>query len=210
MSSDADPLAGGRVQELLGQPESKTLEFKTDLGDPEQAAQLFAAMANSGGGQVVVGVNDDQGPVGLANLQRTLEIAEQAAKTVEPSVPMTVEEEAVDGHEIVVVELQPKEDQGIFVPPDGAIRRRDGQGRSVVLSGSELVREAVAAGGDRSGLERLLGEMNRSLEKLQEKADEASKDAKEARSLRAQLPGWFFGGLIGAAIGVAATAVLGQ
>ncbi len=52
---------GEQVQELLERSESKALEFKTDLHDQGQAAALIAAMANSGGGQIVLGANERAG-----------------------------------------------------------------------------------------------------------------------------------------------------
>ncbi len=58
--------------------------------------------------------------------------------------------------------------------------------------------------------------MNRKLEAMQERnektteeARQAFKEAKDARSWKAQMQGWLIGGAIGALLGAAATALLG-
>jgi hypothetical protein len=218
MSTGAEKLpTGQQVQELLARPESKVLEFKTDLHDQEQAAALIAAMANSGGGQIVLGTNENADAVGLEDPERTRTLLEKGAAEIAPAVSVTVREERVGGQPLLVAELEPNPDQGPFAPPSGAIQRRDQHGRNVALSGRELVHEVRSTGGGQGALEELLGNMNRRLEAMEqrehrttEEARQAFKEARDARSWKAQLQGWLIGGVIGAILGVASAALLGS
>ncbi len=56
-----------RIEKLLTEGESQTVEFKTRLPDIKLLARLLVAFANSDGGTLVVGVDDSGSPVGLSN-----------------------------------------------------------------------------------------------------------------------------------------------
>jgi predicted HTH transcriptional regulator len=47
-------------EELIHQPEGKTLEFKRDLSSPRPVLKTLVAFANSAGGRLVFGVTDDR------------------------------------------------------------------------------------------------------------------------------------------------------
>ncbi len=53
------------VEQLLLQHEGKTLEFKRDLSSPRNVLKTLVAFANSAGGRLVIGVDDERGLVGL-------------------------------------------------------------------------------------------------------------------------------------------------
>ncbi|MFA5889928.1 MAG: ATP-binding protein [Actinomycetota bacterium] len=54
--------------ELLRRPEGKTLEFKRDLSSPDRALRTIVAFANTAGGVLLVGVEDQAGRVrGVTN-----------------------------------------------------------------------------------------------------------------------------------------------
>ena len=44
--------------EILRRPEGKTLEFKRDLSSPEGVLKTIVAFANTGGGTLLLGVED--------------------------------------------------------------------------------------------------------------------------------------------------------
>jgi ATP-dependent DNA helicase RecG len=46
------------LNELLGQPEGKTLEFKRNLSSPEKVLKTLIAFANTSGGIILLGVED--------------------------------------------------------------------------------------------------------------------------------------------------------
>lgn len=53
------------TDQLLRQPESKTLEFKRDLSSPRNVLKTLVAFANSAGGKLVIGVDDKRKAVGV-------------------------------------------------------------------------------------------------------------------------------------------------
>ncbi len=213
MSSDVNNLSDAQVEGLLQQPESKDLEFKAELTDPGQAAQLVAAMANSGGGRIVLGAAEGAEPVGLDDPEQTRRMVEKAVQAVEPRVPLAFDEIAVDGRPIVVASLQPGKDQGPFLPPDGAIVRRVDRGRNAPLVGPELVHalsQAEPKITDRElRLEAAIEELHRRVVKLDGRTHKGFKEAKMERRWQSQLKGWVISGFIGAVIGVAASMLAG-
>ena len=54
-----------RLLEEILQGESKTLEFKVELPKGDQLAKTIVAFANTSGGKLVIGVNDDRELLGL-------------------------------------------------------------------------------------------------------------------------------------------------
>ena len=52
---------------LLQQPEGKTLEFKRDLSSPRNVLKTLVAFANSAGGRLVIGVDDDRTLLGVTD-----------------------------------------------------------------------------------------------------------------------------------------------
>lgn len=66
--------------ELLTRPEGKTLEFKRDLSSPEGALRTIVAFANTAGGTLVIGV-EDQGRH-VRGLRDALELEERLANLI--------------------------------------------------------------------------------------------------------------------------------
>ncbi|MBT7401184.1 MAG: ATP-binding protein, partial [Bacteroidetes Order II. Incertae sedis bacterium] len=50
---------------LLTEPEGKTLEFKRDLSSPKPLLKTLVAFANTAGGRLVIGVGDDRAVFGI-------------------------------------------------------------------------------------------------------------------------------------------------
>jgi predicted HTH transcriptional regulator len=47
------------LEQLISQGEGQSLEFKAAVPSPEHLARLIAAFANSGGGTILLGVQED-------------------------------------------------------------------------------------------------------------------------------------------------------
>jgi ATP-dependent DNA helicase RecG len=56
-----------QLEVLLAQPEGKRLEYKRDLSSPGPVLRSLTAFANSAGGTMVIGVDDDRSVRGLAD-----------------------------------------------------------------------------------------------------------------------------------------------
>jgi ATP-dependent DNA helicase RecG len=55
------------IQDLLARPEGKRLEYKRDLSSPASVMRALAAFANSAGGVLVFGVEDDRTVLGVGD-----------------------------------------------------------------------------------------------------------------------------------------------
>ena len=58
-------------ENLISNYENKDIEFKLELPESEKAAQLAAALYNSRGGKIILGIDENKKPVGLKDPQKT-------------------------------------------------------------------------------------------------------------------------------------------
>src|SRR5215469_13463290 len=81
------------LEEILRRPESKTLEFKRDLSSPRPALCTLVAFANSAGGRLVLGVDDeDKRVVGIEHpLDLERHIANLIADSIQPTLLPEIE-----------------------------------------------------------------------------------------------------------------------
>jgi ATP-dependent DNA helicase RecG len=76
------------VNELLDAPEGPGLDFKRDLSSMAKIVRTLAAMGNTAGGHVVIGVDDDKTVPGLADPLRDEEaLARAIADSIVPLLP---------------------------------------------------------------------------------------------------------------------------
>lgn len=61
------------VSELIHATEGKTLEFKRDLSSLQPILKTLVAFANTAGGTLVIGIQDDGAVVGVADALREAE-----------------------------------------------------------------------------------------------------------------------------------------
>lgn len=95
-----------KILELLGQPEGKTLEFKRDLSSPKNLLKTLVAFANSAGGTLVIGVDDDRQPLGMANpLDKEERLCSLIADSISPRLAPTVEMVTIEEKTLLVVEV---------------------------------------------------------------------------------------------------------
>lgn len=79
------------IEELLGRHEGKTLEFKRDLSSPKSLLKTLVAFANTAGGVLVIGVDDNKKVIGVDNPLATEEkltslIADHIAPFLLPTI----------------------------------------------------------------------------------------------------------------------------
>lgn len=72
------------IEEILRQPEGKSLEYKRDLASPAPALRTLVAFANSAGGRLVVGVED--GTRAVVGVTQPLDLEERIANLVADSI----------------------------------------------------------------------------------------------------------------------------
>jgi ATP-dependent DNA helicase RecG len=101
---------------LIARDEELKIEFKLDSEKQTQLAEVMAAMANSRGGWLLVGVQDDGIIVGVKRPKIIIDRLNQAADTVVPSLLGRVRVESIetDGYRIVVAAHIPEGLQAIY------------------------------------------------------------------------------------------------
>lgn len=72
------------INDIIGQPESQTLEYKTVLPPSKNIAQLISAFANTDGGFIILGISDNLDIVGLSSDFHANTIVNKAVELLEP------------------------------------------------------------------------------------------------------------------------------
>lgn len=111
-----------RVDELLSRPEGKRLEFKRDLSSPKSLLRTLAAFANSAGGTLVIGVDDDRSVCGVAEpLEVEGRLANLIADSIVPRLVPEIDIVSWRATQLIVVEVHLSSSRPHRVGADGAI-----------------------------------------------------------------------------------------
>ena len=93
---------------LLQAPEGKTLEFKRDLSSPRNLLKTLVAFANSAGGKLVIGVDDDGQVLGVADpLDAEERLCNQIADGIAPRLVPNIEFMSVGQATLLIAEVYP-------------------------------------------------------------------------------------------------------
>jgi hypothetical protein len=115
------------LRALIARGEGQRLEFKAAEADAADLARALVAIANSGGGTLVLGVGDDGGVLGLwyaqpPHIARNVRampdlgawrqfVANLSRHNCEPAVPIAVEHVAVEGRDVLAVHVPDGQDK---------------------------------------------------------------------------------------------------
>ena len=92
------------LHDLIRQGEGERLEFKKKTTHPTRISRTLASLANTHGGRVLVGVDDDGRIVGVRDAEEEIYVLRQAAEHyVDPPLTLQFREEEEDGRVVVVV-----------------------------------------------------------------------------------------------------------
>ncbi|HRI85502.1 MAG TPA: ATP-binding protein [Ignavibacteria bacterium] len=95
------------LNELIEGGENESVEFKRKFSSPEKIAKEMIAFANSKGGRLLFGVDDDKSIVGVESEKGELELISTAAKFYcEPEIEFHTEIMLLRGKDIVVVTIE--------------------------------------------------------------------------------------------------------
>ncbi|MDQ3020425.1 MAG: ATP-binding protein [Bacteroidota bacterium] len=96
------------LNELIENGENDTVEFKRKFSSPEKIAKEMIAFANSKGGKILFGIDDDKSIKGVESEKGELELISTAAKFYcEPEVEFTTDIMLLRNKDIVVVNIEP-------------------------------------------------------------------------------------------------------
>lgn len=74
------------LTKYLTQRESSQLEFKSKIDSPFKIARTLSAFANTAGGTLLIGINDDRTVKGCSELEEMTKLAEAAEHLIIPSI----------------------------------------------------------------------------------------------------------------------------
>ncbi len=95
------------LNEIIENGENDTVEFKRKFSSPEKIAKGMIAFANSKGGKILFGVDDDKSIVGVESEKGELELISTAAKFYcEPEVEYSTEIMLIKNKDVVVVHIE--------------------------------------------------------------------------------------------------------
>jgi len=87
-----------QINQLITTPESKTLEFKRDLSSPKPLLKTLVAFANTAGGKLIIGIDDDRQIFGVEQpLDEEERLYNLIAESISPRLVPNVEFVTVEG-----------------------------------------------------------------------------------------------------------------
>ena len=108
-------------EDLLNQPEGKTLEFKRDLSSPKPLLKTLVAFANSAGGKLVIGIADDRKVVGVENpLDEEERLCNLIADAISPRLVPNIELTTVENKTLLIAEVYPSGLRPHYLKAEGA------------------------------------------------------------------------------------------
>ncbi len=115
-----------RLRQLISEGEGVSLEFKRRFTSPEKIAKEICAFANTQGGYLLFGVDDDGTIVGVESEKEQIELVQHAAEfCIKPPVPVQIEVVEIEWKDVVVVRVESScERPHAVVSTDGRDNRR--------------------------------------------------------------------------------------
>jgi predicted HTH transcriptional regulator len=115
------------VKMLIEEGEGFELEFKRKVSSPEKIAKTLSGFANTRGGILLFGVDDDGSIVGVESEKTEIELIRHASDVLcEPAVPIAVEFVPYHHRDVIVVSVDESDNKPHWVT-------HDGEGKSVFI-----------------------------------------------------------------------------
>ena len=117
------------IRELIKHGESETVEFKEKIGKPEEFAETVVAFANTRGGIILLGVDDQARIVGVtdSNLEQT--INNILRSHCEPPIKYRVEKRRLDEKDVFIIRVEEGKDKPYIVRNRGPYVRANATDR---------------------------------------------------------------------------------
>jgi len=98
---------GKELHVLLGEGEGFQLEFKRKVSSPTKIARALIAFANTKGGRILFGIDDDKTIVGVESEKLEVEMIEIAGRVhCEPPIEPAIEIVSFKGKDVIVVTIE--------------------------------------------------------------------------------------------------------
>ena len=100
------------LEGIIKQKEGERVEFKSSGSDPRRLAEIVASFANSDGGIILIGVNDDSGVQGTKIGRGTIEtITNTITDNTDPVIYPKITTPKIDGKKIISIEVAPSDEK---------------------------------------------------------------------------------------------------
>jgi len=93
------------IKELISKGEGLHLDFKFEISDAAKIARSLVAFANTGGGKLLIGVNDEGHIKGIQSAEEFHMIENAANNYCKPAVPFTSKEWNIKGKKVLEVNI---------------------------------------------------------------------------------------------------------
>lgn len=104
------------VKRLIEEGEGFELEFKRKVSSPEKIARTLSSFANTRGGIVLFGVDDDGSIVGVESEKSELDLIRESAEVLcEPAVPYSIRIIPFHLRDVIVVDVEESSDKPHYV-----------------------------------------------------------------------------------------------
>lgn len=163
-----------RLRAIIELGESDTVEFKRKFSGFEKIAKEMIALANTRGGVLLVGVDDDGTIVGVDSEKSEIDLLTSSAEFYSnPPIEYDIEVVEIDGVDVIAVRIpesrtkphqlvhSPSESNGTADPRDTCVYIR--QGEKSVMASREVVRVLAAQQPDAPPLVLEIGNIERTL-----------------------------------------------
>ena len=179
-----------QIIKILSRPEGPNLEFKKQASQPDIMARLIAALSNSEGGNVLLGIGAQGAVLGVPNLDDAMSKIHVALDLIKPRPQVETSVEMIDGKAVVLIDIS-KSDKAPHTVKNLIFQRR---GTAVVPVESDSIFSAVTKDAD------TLEKIQSRIAHLAQVIEDQNRQLISAQSLRAKLPDMLIGGAIGAVI----------
>ena len=179
-----------QIIKILSKAEGPNLEFKEQASQPDIMARLIAALSNSEGGNVLLGVGAQGAVLGVPNLDEAMKKIHAALDLIKPRPQVETSVEMIDGKAVVLIDIR-KSDKAPHTVRNLIFQR---SGKAVVPVESGSLYSAVTKGAD------TLEKIQSRIAHLTQVIEDQNRQLISSQRLRAKLPDMLIGGAIGAAI----------
>jgi hypothetical protein len=94
-----------QLRELIALGESTTVEFKRKFTSADKIAREIIAMANTSGGYLLIGVDDDGSIVGVESEKEVESQIDRAMASVVPELPVAIDVVEIEWKDVLVIRI---------------------------------------------------------------------------------------------------------
>ncbi|MBI4417437.1 MAG: putative DNA binding domain-containing protein [Ignavibacteriales bacterium] len=157
------------IDAFLEEGEGVRLEFKRKVSSPEKIARTMVAFANTKGGSILFGVDDDKSVVGVDSEKAEVEMIRTAGATYcDPAIEPVVDIVAYNGKDVIVATVEESPEKPHFLIREEGAEERDGKALirindKTVIASREMTRILEAENPKAPPLRIAIGERERRL-----------------------------------------------